>query len=101
MKLEDYVKGYPNVPMLLVAEHISKGVRYSLVKEENYNTFYFMKGNEVLDRKYIAGDKFPKLAIARLNDRRNNKIANEICEQPSYKAFCRFVLEQTGENFRI
>ena len=101
MKLEDYVKGYPNVPMLLVAEHISKGIRYSLVKEENYNTFYFMKGNEVLDRKYIAGDKYPKLAIQRLNNKKDTNIVEQIKEQVSYRYFAKFVMEQTGEAFRI
>ena len=100
--LKDYIKGYDYVPLLEVATHIAKdGTRYSLVKQEGYNSFYFLKGEEVIKREYFPGDKFPKLAIARLNDKKNNEIANEIVEQPSYKAFCKFVLEQTGENFRI
>lgn len=100
--LKDYIKGYDYVPILEIATHVAKdGTRYSLVKQDGYNSFYFLKGEEVIKREWYPGDKFAKLAIARLNDRRNNDIVNEITEQASYKAFCKFVLEQTGENFRI
>ena len=103
-KLEDYVKGYPGVAILLIASVDYKDEHYYLVKEENYDSFYFMKGQEVLDRKYIPNDKFYSLHLAQLNNKMNKDKLNEINSQikdcVSYKAFCRFIKDQTKGEYK-
>lgn len=99
--LRDYVKGYGYIPILLIAEHRSNGVIYSLTKEEAYDSFYFMKGEEVVMKKFLPNDKFPKLSIQHLNHKKDQDIINQIKECDSYKAFVRFIKEQTGEEFSI
>ena len=99
--LRDYVKGYGYVPILLIAEHKSKGVRYSLVKEETYDSFYYMKGEEVVMKKFLPNDRFPKLAIDHLNHKKDENIINQIKECDSYKAFVKFIKDQTGEDFKL
>lgn len=100
--LKDYIKGYNYVPLLQVAEHRAKdGTLYSLVKQEGYDSFYFLKGEEVIKREWLPMDKYPDLAIKRLNNKRDGQITAEICEQPSYNKFVKFVFDQTGEEFKI
>ena len=99
--LRDYIKGYGYVPILLIAEQKSKGVRYSLVKEENYDSFYYMKGEEVIKKEYIPNDLFPKLSIEHINHRHDESIINKIKECDSYKKFVKFIKEQTGEEFKL
>lgn len=100
--LRDYIKGYGRVPILLVAEHRSKdGTRYQLTKQEGYNSFYYMKGEEVVKKEYIPNDRYPELAIAHLNDKRDPQIVKEICEQVSYIKFVKFVFDECGEEFKL
>lgn len=100
--LKDYIKGYNYVPLLEVATHIAKdGTRYSLVKQEGYDSFYFLKGEEVIKREWLPGDKYPALAIKRLNNKRDADIMREICDQNSYIKFVKFIYDQTGEEFKI
>lgn len=96
--LGDYIKGYPFVPVLILAKHRDKNNnKYYLCKEEGHNNFYYMRGEEVIDRKYINGDHLEKLSIKYLNNKGNNEILSEIKEQQSYKYFIQFIKEQTGE----
>ena len=100
--LKDYIKGYEYVPTLQVATHVAKdGTRYSLVKQEGYNTFYFLKGEEVIKKEYIPNDKYPQLAIDHLNHPRDITVIEEICEQPSYIKFVKFIYDETGEDFKL
>ena len=100
--LKDYIKGYPAVPTLLIAQYRSKdGTRYSLVKEENYNTFYFMKKDEVIKTQYIKGDKYPQLSLDHINFPKDVSVIEEIKEQPSYNEFVKFIRQETGETFTI
>ena len=97
--LLDYVRGYPYVPVLLIAQHLSKGERYLLCKEETHDTFFFMKGEEVVLAKRFTNDAFPKLSIAHINNKKDIGIISEIENCASYRAFVKFVKEQTGEDF--
>lgn len=99
--LEDYIRGYPAVPVLLIAEHKEGNVRYSLCKEEHNASFYFMKDEEVLDVKRFAHDEFPKLAIMHLNHKQDLGIIEKIKNCSSYKAFVKFVKENTNKDFII
>ena len=100
--LKDYIKGYNYVPLLQVAEHRAKdGTLYSLVKQEGYDFFYFLKGEEVIKREWLPMDKYPQLAIKRLNNKRDSAIMREICDQLSYTKFVKFIYDQTGEEFKI
>ena len=98
--LDDFIKGYPNTEVYLLAQHKSKdGRKFYLAKEPGHNVFYCMEREEVLDRKYISNDHLEKLSVAFLNDRKNNKILSEIKEQESYKYFYKFIKEQAGESY--
>ena len=100
--LKDYIKGYNYVPLLQVAEHVAKdGTRYSLVKQDGYNSFYFLKGEEVIKREWLPMDKYPELAIKHLNNKRDAEIMKEICDQASYVKFVKFIFDETGEEFKL
>ena len=100
--LKDYIKGYDYVPLLQVATHVAKdGTRYSLVKQEGYNTFYYLKGDEVIKREWLPMDKYPQLAIDHLNHPKDITIIEEICDQLSYIKFVKFVYDQCGEEFKL
>ena len=100
--LGDFIKGYPRVPVLDVADYKdSKGKRYYLCKEPTGNSYYFMKGEEVIVRKYIPYDNFPKLAIARLNNKKDPEIIKEIEQCQSYQDWVKFIYQQTGEWFKF
>lgn len=99
--LQDYIRGYGYVPILLVAEYRYNGVRYSLVKQEDYDSFYFMKDKEVVKKKYIPHDRFPKLAIDHLNDKKNQGIINAVHECDSYKSFVKFIKEETDQDYSL
>ena len=98
--LGDYVKGYPHVAILLLAKYRDKNNnKYYLCKQEGHNNFYYMKGEEVIDRRYINGDHLEKLSIAYLNNKNNMEILSELKEQESYKYFVKFIKEQTGDDY--
>ena len=100
--LRDYVKGYGFVPILLLASHTAKdGTRYELVKEESYPVYYFMKGEEVVKKEYIQGDKLQKLSIDHINHPRDITVIEEILEQPSYNSFVKFVYDKCGEEYHL
>lgn len=99
--LYDYIRGYPSVPVLQIAAFRHAGNYYQLAKEESHDSFYFMKGQEVIYVKRYPEDKFPHLAIAHINNRRDESIIEEIKQCLSYKAFVKFIKEQTGEIFSI
>ncbi len=100
--LKDYIKGYGYVPILLLAQHKDKdGNKYQLVKEENYQVYYFLKNEEVIKKEYINGDKFQKLSVDHMNYPRDVTVIEEICEQPSYQKFVKFVYDECGEDFQL
>lgn len=100
--LADYVKGYPYVQIIEVARHVAKnGDKYYLCKQPGYDNFYFMKGDEVLDSKNYSEDKFPALSIKHLNNKKDQDVINEIKKCLSYKAFAKFIKQQTGEEFTL
>lgn len=99
--LEDYIRGYHYVPILLVLQYIDKGTRYSLQKEENHDTFYFLKGDEVIHAKRFPHDPLPRLAIDHINDKKNEEIIWKMQQCASYKAFSRFIKEETGNEFTL
>lgn len=99
--LEDFIKGYPNVEVILVADFRDGNDKYYLVKQPNHNMFYFLKNREVLKRDWLPGDQFPSLSLQYINDKKNLNLPNEIKEQKSYKAFVKFIKENTGKDYSI
>ena len=99
--LVDYVRGYPFVPILLICEYKSKGVRYMLTKEECHDSFYFMKGDEVIYAKRFSQDKLPSLSIKHINNKRDEEIKERMRECNSFKAFVKFIKEETGEDYNV
>ena len=100
--LADYVKGYPCVNILLLAEYKDKdNNKYYLCKQSGYNNYYYMKGEEVIDRKYINKDHLESLSIKYINNKNNIEIINNIKEQQSYKYFVKFIKEQTGDDYDV
>lgn len=97
--LADYIRGYGSVPILLIAEYKYQGIRYSLLKEDGHDSFYFCKGNEVIYVKRFPRDQFPRLAIDHINNRKDTSIIDKIEGCASYKAYVSFIKEQTGEDF--
>lgn len=100
--LSDYIKGYPMIPVLLLARYRDKSNnKYYLCKVEGHNNFYYMKGDEVIEAKYIVGDRLEKLSINYINSKSNKEILTELKEQPSYKYFVKFIKEQTGDEYEF
>ena len=98
--LSDYVKGYPNVPISLLARYRDKdNNKYYLCKEPGHNNFYILKGEEVLDRKYISQDHLEKLSIQFLNHPHDAELLEKIKEQQSYKYFASFIKKEFGEEY--
>ena len=100
--LGDYIKGYPRVEVYLLMEFIvftDKGnIRYQLCKQPGYNSFYYMKGDEVIEKKYIAGDHLEKLSIQLINHKNDESIKKAIEEQVSFQHWKKFIKEQTGKD---
>lgn len=100
--LADYIKGYPCVPVLLLLYYKDENkVKYYLCKEPGYDNYYYMKEEEVLDRKHIKFDKTDRLSIDYLNHKDNMEILSELKEQQAYKYFVTFIKEQTGSDYDI
>lgn len=99
--LHDYVRGYPFVPVLLICEYKSKGVRYQIAKEEYHDDFYYMKGEEVVFARRYPQDKLPSLMIAHLNNKKDESIKEQIRACSSFKAFVKFIKEETGEDYEV
>lgn len=105
--LRDYIKGYGRVPIILIAEHKAKdGTRYCLCKQDGYNSFYFMKGEEVIKKEYIHGhDEFEKLALKFINSKGDPKtqelIKIELGQVQTYNMFKKFIKDQCGEEFKL
>lgn len=98
--LEDYIRGYGFVPILLVLEYKHGGRRYSLTKQEGYSSYYFMEDKEVVFRRFAGNNNLDRLVI----DYRNHKdpeVLERIKEDPMYKAFVKFVKERTGNDFHL
>lgn len=95
--LADYIKGYPNVEVYILAKYRDKfNNKYYLCKQPGYNNYYFMKGEEVIDKSHIKEDRLERLSIDFLN---NKDVLGEIEKQQSYKLFVRFIKEQTGDDY--
>ena len=99
--LYDYVRGYPFVAVLLICEYRSGDTRYWLTKEEGHDSFYFMKGEEVVFSRRYAQDKLPSLMIAHINNKKDEAIKEQIRACSSFKAFVKFVEEQSGEKYDV
>lgn len=99
--LRDYIKGYGFVPILLLADFSDNGDRYYLCKEYGHNSFYYMKGNEVLDIRYITGDELEKLSIKYLNDKNNPELKERIEKQISYQAFVKFISDNCNKKYSM
>ena len=98
--LADYIKGYPGVAVLLLDRYVDKNNnKYYLCKVDGSNNFYYMKGEEVIDVRYIVADHYQKLSIDYENHKNDADILKSINEQPSYRYFVKFIKEQTGENY--
>ena len=93
-KLEDFIKGYPNVETYLLARYKD----YYLVKQPGHNMFYFMKGEDVLAREYISGDHLENLSIKYLN-KKDEETLKSILNQKSYISFSKFIKDQTKEDY--
>lgn len=105
--LKDYIKGYGKVPITLIAEHTSKdGTKYYLCKQDGYNSYYFMKGDEVVKKEYIGGnDQFEKLSLKLINNKRDPEackiIRKELENCTSYIMFKNFIKSECGEEFKL
>lgn len=95
--LEDYIKGYPQVAIYLLLDYRSKdGSKYYLCKQPGHNNFYFMKGQEVIDKKYINGDHLEKLSVDLIN---HKDVKEEVRKQESFKYFVKMVKENSGDDY--
>lgn len=97
--LEDYIKGYPKVPVLIVAEYKHNNDRYFVCKEDTKNSYYYMKNKEVLDVKWYPDDIYEELNIRYYNTK-DKSIIKEIEKQSSYKYFVSFIKKNTGNIFK-
>lgn len=100
--LADYIKGYPRVSIELLLRFRSKdNKKYYLCKEPGHNSYYYMCGEEVLEREYISGDLLPKLYLEIENRRLTADTLEKIAEQKSYQKWINFIHKETGEYFKL
>lgn len=94
--LNDYIRGH-TTPVYLIAKHGD----YSLTMTQGNERFYFMKKDQVLKMERYPDDLFYQMSVRLLNNKNDEEAKTIAKEQRSYKAFKKFIKDETGEEFII